>query len=76
MTTITLTFYPPTKRPDADTSVLVSIDVEGVLEVWDGHWDGQNWIDDTRGAPFSWAVTAWADKPAGVDLRNQESAPQ
>jgi hypothetical protein len=68
MTTITLNFNPPGQHPDADTSVLVSIDVEG-LEVWDGHWDGQHWIDDTRGAPFSWPVTAWADKPQGVDLR-------
>jgi hypothetical protein len=64
-----ITFHAPHVHPDADSSVLVSIEVEGVLEVWDGHWDGQAWIDDTRGVPFSWPVTAWAEKPDGVDLR-------
>ncbi len=64
-----LSFQPPSQLPDSDTSVLVCIEVDGELEVWDGHWDGQAWIDDTRGVAFSWPVTAWADKPEGVDLR-------
>lgn len=70
MTTVNLTFNPPTTLPDADEEVLVSVlRDDGSIEVWEAHFDGEAWRDST-GWVIESPVVSWARKPAGVDLRN------
>jgi hypothetical protein len=68
MNTELITYNPPGQLPDAELDVLVCIDVEGEIETYEGYFDGEKWVDAT-GMPILQPVTAWANKPAGVDLR-------
>jgi hypothetical protein len=52
--------------PDADMTVLVSLDDADSEPTWVGFFDGERWIDATTGAPFAGNVTAWADMPKGA----------
>lgn len=73
MTTEALNWQPPLPLPDADTDVIVSLDIDGALETYEAHHDGECWRDST-GMNILVPVTAWAHKPAGVDLRGGAAA--
>jgi hypothetical protein len=52
--------------PDADATVLVSID-GGSEPVWLGWSDGKRWYDACDGDEFDGRVTHWAKLPLGVN---------
>lgn len=69
MNSITVTFNPPTMRPDADEDVLASVLREdGSIEVWEANFDGQSWWS-SNATLILCPVVSWARKPDGVDLR-------
>lgn len=69
MNTITLTFEPPTMRPDADEDVLASVlRDDGSIEIWEANFDGTFWWSSDTSV-ITMPVVSWAHKPSGVDLR-------
>jgi hypothetical protein len=65
MTTETITWTPVTEGlPDADTTVLLSLDGEHDEPTWIGFHDGNRWLD-ISGMPIQ-GVIGWADMPAGL----------
>lgn len=50
--------------PDADTTVMVSLDDSHDEPTWLGFYDGATWRD-VGGMPIK-GVTDWADMPAGT----------
>jgi len=69
MTTITLTFNPPTPVPDAYEDVLVSVlRDDGSIDIWEAHFDGSAWWS-SYSTLITCPVVSWAHKPQGVDMR-------
>jgi len=69
MNTITLTFNPPSSKPDPEEDVLVSVlRDDGSIEVWEANFDGATWWSSNATMIMS-PVVSWARKPEGVDLR-------
>lgn len=64
MTTETITWITDGSLPDADTTVLVEVEIPGGTDTFTGYFDGQAWIDCT-GWPCPHPVISWADMPAG-----------
>jgi hypothetical protein len=60
-------WQPPIPVPDADLEVLVSLRIEGDIEVFEGYRDGEQWRA-MDGMPITWPVVSWAHKPEGCDL--------
>lgn len=66
----TLTWHPPTNPPDADTNVLVGLNVEGIRTSCEGFLstdmhDQACWYDVTAQPIEHRHVTGWAEMPEG-----------
>jgi hypothetical protein len=70
MTTSTITWHKPTALPDADTAVLVGLDVDGIRTSCEGYFgcnpDGREFWYDSNDQPLdSKHVTGWCELPEG-----------
>ena len=56
----------PGQMPDAELTVLLSVEDDGDSTVAQGYWDGEafRWCD--TGGEVAGAVLGWADQPAGL----------
>lgn len=50
--------------PDADTTVMLSLDDSHSEPTWPGYYDGETWRD-VSGMPIA-GVIGWADMPKGL----------
>lgn len=66
MTTETITWTPVEQGlPDADTTVMMSLDETHSSEpTWPGYYGGEGWMD-ISGMPI-FGVLAWAHMPKGI----------
>ncbi len=64
MTTSTITWHRPAdKLPDADTSVLVGLSIDGLRTSCEGFLDGDQWRDCDAMPLDDAYVAAWAEMP-------------
>lgn len=62
--TETIVWFSPAGLPDAELTVLASL--QGTSEAtWPVWHDGEQWIDATTAMPLDCIVTAWTDMPEG-----------